>query len=313
MESGRGLLPFLRRPHGRGRAGGGDRLPQRVHPSRPRARSRRRWAGRQGNGGLSRRSDRGVLHLGEAGARQRFPAAVRRARRTERAGADRRRGRFNAAILRRCHRPSDRARGHPVRGDDATEVTPGPAAYAGSRPSAHFFCASSGFELSFDFDLSGAFELFDLTSTFDTLWELGSKLARTLSPCCTCPSDALSPSRVITASFATLSCCSSPDGSTMVMTIAAGSVAFTSPMAGRSALALVPAVLVPAAVLPAAVVPAVPVPGVAELLVPLLGAFVPVADLSSVARAAPAASASMPAAATIFLFMCTPPLMVPGS
>jgi hypothetical protein len=72
-------------------------------------------------------------------------------------------------------------------------------------------------------------------------------------------------------------------------------------------------VLVPAAVLPAAVVPAVPVPGVAELLVPLLGAFVPVADLSSVARAAPAASASTPAAATIFLFMCTPPLMVPGS
>jgi len=97
------------------------------------------------------------------------------------------------------------------------------------------------------------------------------------------------------------------------MTIAAGSVAFTSPTAGKSALgAFFPAVLVPAAVLPVAVVPALAVSVVAELLVPLLGAFVPVADLSSVARAAPAASTSTPAAAMITLFMCTPPLMVPG-
>jgi hypothetical protein len=94
----------------------------------------------------------------------------------------------------------------------------------------------------------------------------------------------------------------------MVMTIAAGSVAFTSPTAGKSVL--VAAVLVPAVLLPAGVVPAVPVPGAAELLVPLLGAFAPVADLSSVARTAPAASARTPAAAMMILFMCTPPLMI---
>ena len=125
-------------------------------------------------------------------------------------------------------------------------MIPGPALYRRvPRLIGYFFCASSDFELSVAFDLelsvafglSVAFELFDLTSTLETLWELGSKLARTLSPGCNWPIDALFPSRVIWASFATLSRCSSPDCSTMVMTIASGSVASTSPTAGKSALA----------------------------------------------------------------------------